>query len=263
MLRVIALLLKLDVKSRLEYRGAFLVDVIAMMLTYSSVYAVIWVLLLRFDTLGGWDWPELAVLLGYQLFTYSIGASLSFVQFRNMEELVRLGQLDALLVKPFSPWAYLTFSGFNIAYIGHITVAVGLMLWGVGQVGVAWNAGLVLYTVASVLSAAMVVAAFMTMIGASAIVLVQSSYLYSIFFGFWELSRFPLNIYPVALQWAMLTVIPLGYMSYVPAAVLLGKEVAILGSLAGPVSLLVGPLSVLLAMAHWRYCIRHYQGGGG
>jgi ABC-2 type transport system permease protein len=101
------------------------------------------------------------------------------------------------------------------------------------------------------------------MIGASAIVLVQSSYLYAIFFGFWELSRFPLNIYPAALQWAMLTVLPLGYMSYVPAAVLLGKDVVILGSLAGPVSLLAGPLSVLLAMAHWRYCIRHYQGGGG
>src|SRR5687767_11552747 len=177
MLKVIALLLKLDVKSRLEYRGAFLIDIFAMMLTYTSVYATIWVLLLKFNTLGGWDWPELAVLLSYQLFTYSIGASLSFVQFRNMEELVRLGQLDALLVKPFSPWAYLTFSGFNIGYTGHIIVAVGLMIWAVGQVDVAWNAGLALYLTASVVSASMVVAAFMTMIGASAMVLVQSSHL--------------------------------------------------------------------------------------
>jgi ABC-2 type transport system permease protein len=144
-----------------------------------------------------------------------------------------------------------------------ITVAVGLMIWALGQVDVAWNVGLVLYLLASVVSAAMVVAALMTMIGASAMVLVQSSYLYSIFFGFWELSRFPINIYPAALQWAMLTVIPLGYMSYVPAAVLLGKDVAVLGPLGGPLSLIVGPLFVLLAMAHWRYCIRRYQGGGG
>jgi ABC-2 type transport system permease protein len=203
------------------------------------------------------------VLLSFQLFTYSIGASLSFVQFRNMEELVRLGKLDVLLVKPFSPWAYLTFSGLNIGYTGHIIVAVGLMLWAVGQVDVAWNAGLVLYLIVSVVSASMVVAAFMTMIGASAMVLVQSSYLYSIFFGFWELSRFPINIYPAALQWAMLTVIPLGYMSYVPAAVFLGKDVAVLGVWGGPASLIAGPLSVLLAIAHWRYCIRHYQGAGG
>jgi ABC-2 type transport system permease protein len=263
MLRVIPLLIKMDVKSRLEYRGAFFIDITAMILTYSAVYAAIWVLLLKFNTLGGWDWPQLAVLLSFQLFTYSIGASFSFVQFRNMEELVRLGQFDVLLVKPFSPWAYLTFSGLNIGYTGHIIVAVGLMLWAVGQVDVAWNAGLVLYLMASVVSASMVVAAFMTMIGASAMVLVQSSYLYSIFFGFWELSRFPINIYPAALQWAMLTVIPLGYMSYVPAAVFLGKEVAILGDWGGPLSLVAGPLSVLLAVAHWRYCIRRYQGAGG
>ncbi len=263
MLRVLPLLVKMFVKSRTEYRGAFLLDIGAMILTYGSVYATIWVLLLRFDTLGGWNWPELAVLLSFQLFTYASGASFSFTQFRNMEEMVRLGQFDVLLVKPFSPWAYLTFSGLNIGYAGHFILAIGLMGWALGQVDVTWTPGLVLYLVASVVSASMVVAALMTMIGASAMVLVQSSYLYAIFFGFWELSRFPLNIYPAALQWAMLTVVPLAYISYVPAAVLLGKDVAVLGSLAGPVSLLVGPLSVLLAMVHWRYCIRHYQGGGG
>jgi hypothetical protein len=115
-----------------------------------------------------------------------------------MEEQVRLGQLDVLLVKPFSPWAYLTFSGYNIGYISHITLAVGLMAWAIWQVDVAWSIGLVLYLVAAIASAGMMVAAIMTMIGASSIVLVQSRYLFSIFFGFWELSRFPLNIYPAA-----------------------------------------------------------------
>ncbi len=263
MLRVIPLLIKMDVKSRLEYRGAFFIDITAMMLTYSAVYAAIWVLLLKFDTLGGWDWPQLAVLLGFQLFTYSIGASFSFVQFRNMEELVRLGQFDVLLVKPFSPWAYLTFSGLNIGYIGHITVAVGLMIWAIGQVDVAWNAGLVIYLIASVVSASMVVAAFMTMIGASAMVLVQSSYLYSIFFGFWILGRYPLSIFPVPLQWIMVTIVPLGFMNYVPVAVFLGKDVAVLGAWAMPLSLLAGPIAVGIAMLHWRWSIRRYQGGGG
>jgi ABC-2 type transport system permease protein len=263
MLRVLPLLVAMKVKSRMEYRAAFLIDTAAMILTYGSVYATFWVLLLKFETLAGWDWPQLAVLLSFQLFTYALGASFSFTQFRDMEELVRLGQLDALLVKPFSPWAYLTFGGYNIGYIAHVTLAVGLMGWAVGQVDVAWSPGLVLYLVAAVISAAMMVCAIMTMIGASSIVLVQSKYLYSIFFAFWELSRFPINIYPAALQWAMVTVMPLAFMSYVPAAVFLGKDVAVLGAWGGPLSLIAGPLSVLLAMAHWRYCIRRYQGGGG
>jgi ABC-2 type transport system permease protein len=262
-LKVIPLLVGMHIRSRMEYRGAFILDTASVVLQYAATYATIWVVLLRFTNLGGWNWPELAVLLSIQLFSYAIGASFSFAQFREMEELVRLGQFDALLVKPFSPWAFIAFSGFNIGYLGHIILSVGLMWWALGQVEIAWSPGLLLYLLAAVASASMVVCALMTMIGASSMVLVQSRYLYSIFFGFWELSRFPIGIYPAALQWAMVTIVPLGYISYVPAAVLLGKDVAILGPLGGPLSLIAGPLSVAVAVAHWRYCIRHYQGGGG
>lgn len=263
MLRVLPLLVAMKIRSRMEYRAAFFIDAFAMILTYGSVYATFWVLLLRFGSLAGWDWPQLAVLLSFQLFTYALGASFSFTQFRDMEEMVRLGQLDVLLVKPFSPWAFLTFSGYNIGYVAHVTLAVGLMIWAVGQVDVTWTPGLVLYLLAAIASAAMMVGAIMTMIGASSIALVQSKYLYSIFFGFWELSRFPLTIYPAALQWAMVTVMPLAFMSYVPAAAFLGKDVAILGPWAMPLSLLAGPLAVAIAMWHWRWSLRHYQGGGG
>jgi ABC-2 type transport system permease protein len=137
------------------------------------------------------------------------------------------------------------------------------MAWAIWQVDVAWSIGLVLYLIAAIASAGMMVAAIMTMIGASSIVLVQSRYLFSIFFGFWELSRFPLNIYPAALQWAMITVMPLAFMSYVPASVFLGKEVVVLGDFALIASLLAGPVAVGLAMLHWRWSIRRYQGGGG
>ncbi len=257
------LLVRMYVKSQMEYRGAFLLDRVAQIITYGAAYAAIWVLLDRFKTLGGWTWPELALLLSFQLLAYALGASLSFVQFRDLEKLVRLGQFDTLLVKPISPWAYLTFSGLNIGYLGHIVLAVALMAWSLAQVGASWTPWDGIYFVLALVSAAAVTAALMTMIGVAALVLVQSSYLYSIFFGFWELTRYPLNIYPAALQWMMVAVVPLGFMNYVPVAVFLGKDVVVLGALAAPLSLAAGPLLVGLAMLHWRWSIRRYQGGGG
>jgi ABC-2 type transport system permease protein len=109
----------------------------------------------------------------------------------------------------------------------------------------------------------MVTGAIMTMIGATALIWVRSNHLFAIFFGFWELTRYPISIYPVALQWMMVTIVPLGFMNYVPVAAFLGKDVAVLGGLAMPLSLLAGPVAVGLAMLHWRWCVRHYQGGGG
>ena len=204
------------------------------------------------------------MLLSFGVMSYALGAAFSFVQFRDMEEMVRLGTFDVLLVKPFSPWAYIVFSGFNADYIGHIVISGGLLIWAVTQVEVSWDFATTVYFVAAACSAALVVAAMLTMIGATALVLVQARALFAIFFGFWELTRLPMTILPAALQVLLLTAVPLGFMGYVPVAVLLGKEVPFLPMpWAAVASLAAGPLLTLVAMAHWRFVVSRYQGGGG
>ncbi|MGV8954505.1 MAG: ABC transporter permease, partial [Cypionkella sp.] len=262
-LRVLPLLVKMHIKSQMEYRGAFLLDRLAQIISYGSVYTTIWLLIRRFDTLGGWDWPQLALLLSFHLLAYSIGAAFSFVQLRNLEEIVRLGTFDTLLVKPISPWAYLVFSGLNIGYAGHVVLAVGLMGWAVMQVEIDWSIWSALYLLGGLLSAALITAALMTMIGASAMIMVRSSHLFSIFFGFWELARYPLGIFPGTLQLLMLTVAPLSFTAFVPVAALLGKPVPWLGDWAGPLGLAAGPVIAILAVMHWKYAVERYQGGGG
>lgn len=251
------------VRTRMEYRGAMILAWISQATSYASMYTAIALIVARFDTLGGWTWSEIALLLAFHLLGYSIGASMSFTQFREMEETVRLGTFDAILVKPIGPWTFIVFSGLNIGYFGHIVLAVALMAWALTQVSADWTLLNAAYFLAALISAAMIVAAIMTMIGATALIWVRSRHLYGIFFGFWELARYPLVIFPLPLQVLMLTIAPLGFMSYVPVAVALGKDVTILGAWAGPASLLAGPLAVLIAMAHWRYCLRNYQGAGG
>ncbi|MEO6013098.1 MAG: ABC-2 family transporter protein [Devosia sp.] len=264
MLGTIGLLMKMFVKTQMEHHAGFWLDRVAQIINYGAAYAAIWVLLLRFGTLGGWNWNELALLLSFQLLTYSIGASLSFVQLRDLDQMVRLGTFDVLLVKPISPWVYLVFGGFNaVGYSGHIALAIGLMVWSLAQVSVEWNAWSVIYLTLAVISSSMVTAAVITMIGAVALVTVQSNHLFSIYFGFWELTRYPVNIFPAAIQWIMVTVMPLAFMAYVPVAVFLGKQVAVLGEWGMVLSLLAGPILVGLAMMQWRWSIRHYQGAGG
>lgn len=262
-LAICAHLVRLEIRTRMEYRGAFVVHAVAMFLNYASAFAAIWILLEKFGTLGGWIWSEIALLLSFQLLAYALGAAMSFVQFRNFEETIRKGDFDVLLVKPFNPWAYIAFSGLNTGYAGHLVLAAGLMAWSLTQLDIAWSPGLAIYGVFALVNGCLVVAAVMTMIGASAMVLVQSRHLYSIFFGFWSLTRYPVNIFPLALQWLLVTIIPLGYMNYVPVAVFLDKDVAVLGPLGPLLSLVSGPISVMAAIAHWRFCLKRYQGAGG
>lgn len=262
-LSVLPALIRMYIKTKAEYRAGFWLDRFSQIVSYGAAFGTIWLLLQRFPNLGGWVWPELALLLSFQLLCYALGAAVSFVQLRDLEELVRLGTFDTLLVKPISPWAYLVFSGFEVGYVGHIVLAIGMIAWALGEVHVEWSAATVAYLVASTISASLVTTALITMIGTSALIWVRSHHLFSIFFGFWELTRYPINIFPTGLQVILLTVIPMAFMSYVPVAFLLGKDIPVLGLAGGLAAPFVGPALVLVAMAYWRYAITRYQGAGG
>ena len=170
---------------------------------------------------------------------------------------------DTLLVRPFSPWAYLVFSGLNISYAGHVILAVALMGWAVLSVDFAWSVWSASFLVAALLSATLLTAALITIIGATALIWVRSNHLFSIFFGFWELTRYPLNIFPGGIQTILITAVPLALTSSVPVAALLHKPIPILGDWGGLVALLAGPIWVVLAVTYWRYANSKYQGAGG
>jgi ABC-2 type transport system permease protein len=256
-------MVQLQVKMRLIHRGAFFLNRLAQVIAYVSAFSAIWVLIHKFDQLGGWSWPELAFLLSFQLLGYALGAAVSFTQMRDLEDTIRSGSFDTLLIKPMSPWAYLVFSGLNLGYIGHIVLAVAMLVWSVSATPILWTPWLAAYALASLLSGALVVAALLTMIGACALLWTRSRYLYNIFFGLWELTRYPLEIFPAGLQWLLVTLLPLGFLSYVPVAYLLGKQPVVVGHLGGLLAPLSGPAVAVLAVLYWRYCLRRYQGAGG
>ena len=149
----------------------------------------------------------------------------------------RLGTLDTLLTKPVSPWAYMVFSGLNPGYTGHVLLGIAMMAWALTIVPIAWSPGWFAYFILALISAGMVTGAILTMIGATAMIWTRSNHLYALFFGFWELSRYPITIFPVAIQATMLTIVPLGFMAAVPVVVLyiLAQRFVVQGLGAGAV----------------------------
>ncbi|WP_377297357.1 ABC transporter permease [Rhizobium sp. SGZ-381] len=256
-------LMRLRVRTRLEFRAALLITWLAQAFGYAGIFASIWLILTRFGTIGGWTWPQMAFLLGFHTLGYALGACFTLVQLRRMEDIVLGGEFDTLLVRPLNPWAYLVFSGFNIEYGGHIALGAGLVAWAWPQLSIAWTTDTCLLLAGELVSAALITASMITIIAACALVLGRARYLFGIYFDFWELSRYPASIFAAPFQVALLSIIPLGYMAYVPVAVLLGRPVPYLGAFAEIAALSAGPLSAVAAFFFWRFCLKRYQGGGG
>jgi ABC-2 type transport system permease protein len=262
-LALIPHLVVMDVRAQMEYRVAFWIDRIAQVITYGSSFAMIWIIADRFGGIAGWNWADLAMLFSFHLIGYAVGASVSFTQMRDLEEQVRLGTLDTILTKPVNAWVYIVFARLNIGYASHAILGVILMAVAIVNLDIDWTLLTTAYFAISLVSAAMVTGSILTFIGATALIWTRSNHLYSLYFGFWELSRYPLNVFPAAIQGVMLTILPLGFMAAVPVAVLLGKPVPFLGDWAAPAALLAGPAFTVVTIAYWRYAMSRYQGAGG
>lgn len=192
-------------------------------------------------------------MLGFHTLAYALGALFTLVQLRAMEELVRLGTYDTLLVRPVSPWAFLVFSGINIEYGGHVSLGIGLIVWALFQLGLDWSFLTILQFALSLISAALLSGAMLTAIAALALVLTRSRYLFGLYFDFLEMSRYPLAILAMPLQFMLLTVMPLGFMGYVPVAALLGKPVPLIGD-AAPFAAIPASGGIRARVAECRRC---------
>ncbi len=261
--RLFGKLLRLLVKERMEYRGDFALGAIAQMISYIADYVVIWLFIQRFDTIAGWAWPEISLLYSFGLLTYSIGAAFSFVQMRQLEAEVKNGTFDTLLIKPVNSYFYLICRGFNLGYVAHVLVSGSVMVWALLQMDIRWSPLTVAFVLASIIGGAMIQAAVLSGIGTLAFVWVRTGFLFTLFFKLKDFVSYPLPIFGSVIQITLTFIVPLAFINYYPAAVLLGKDTLYLSGWAYLIVPVVGPLCYWLSYRFWRFGVNRYQGAGG
>lgn len=263
MLKLFLVFFKYLVKEKMEYRAAFLMGAFAQMLAYGANYLVVWMLMLQFETLNGWTWPEIAFLYSIGLFTYALGASFTFVQMSSLEWMIRDGSFDGVLVKPVNPFFYYTTRTFNTAYIAHIALSGTILVWSMTQIEIEWNLLNSIYFFLFLISGGFILAAMMTIIGSLSFIIIRANFLFSLFHRLREFISYPLTLYGSFIQVLLIFIVPLGFVNFVPSSYLLDKPVPFLGNYGFWIAPLVGPVFFWLAYKVFMYGINKYQGAGG
>lgn len=256
-------LVRLLLKEKMEYRADFVLSAFAQIISYAGDYIVIWLFMKQFNSIAGWNWPEIALLYSIGLFTYALGASFSFVQMSGLEGQVREGTFDTLLIKPVNPYLYLISRGFNLAYIAHISISGTVLIWAIAQLNIQWAWTDYLYLLLALISGAMIHAGLLTAIGATTFVWVRTGYLFSLFFHLKEFISYPLPIFGTVVQLLLTVGVPLAFVNFYPAAFLLSYETSLIPHWAKWLVPLAGPLIYGLGYRFWMYGANKYQGAGG
>jgi ABC-2 type transport system permease protein len=253
---------RLRMRERMEYRMAYLTGILAQIIGWGGEYMVVWMVLHRFRTLNEWTWPEVAFLFSLQLLTYALGASFVFSAMVELEPMVAQGEFDTVLVTPVDPLLYLAARKYNVGYVAHILLASGFLLWCTRELSVSWTPLSVAYLAGAVIGGACIQAAALIAVGSRIFGSVRLGGAFSLYFSVKEFASFPMSLYGPAIQWVLTFVIPLAFINFYPASMLLGKRD---GLLRGPILLAapaVGPALLWGASRLFKSGISRYQGAG-
>lgn len=261
-MRLFLVFFKYHVKERMEYRAAFLIGAFAQIIAYAANYLVVWMLMQQFETINGWTWPEVAFLYSTSLFVYAIGASFTFVQMQFLEDMVRDGTFDTILIKPRNPYFYFVTSTFNNAYIAHLLLSGSILVWSLGQLGFKWDLFNIIFFILCLISGSLIIAGMLTIIGSLTFKVVRLRFLFSLFNRMREFISYPISIYHFAIQVMLIFIIPMAFVNFVPSSLLLGKDMIVMNEIAY-IAPFVGPVLFYVSYKLWMRNVNHYQGAGG
>lgn len=254
---------RLRMKERMEYRAAYLLGIVAQIWGYGAQYLAVWLLLHRFRAIHGWSWPQIAFLYSLDLFTYALGAAFTFSPMTELEQMVEQGTFDGVLVLPTNPYIYLTARMYNLGYLAHVTLSGFVLVWAITQLSIHWTALTVLYLCLVLISGVLLQAAAFTLLGTWAFIFVHSQFLFNLYYSFKTFISYPVSVYGAFVQILLTAVIPLAFINFYPATILLSKEGQLFPGWTGWLAPLIGPLMFVTAYKIWMYGVDKYQSAGG
>jgi ABC-2 type transport system permease protein len=250
-----------SLRSRMQYKMNFLVS----SFSYGMIMAVDFILLAailkRFDHVQGWHLYEVGLLYGISSSAISLYRVFG-AEIHNFERYMVEGEFDSLLIRPVSPLTLLLTKNMDLSRIGG--AAQGFIILVISLAGINLEksemALLMLYLPISIVSGVVICFSLGLLTATIAfwtqrIKDFQSFTLYAPF----NAANYPMNIYPGWLKIIFFTVIPVGFMNYIPILYLLNKGGSI-WNLGWPPA--VALVFLCLALQFWNFGIKHYHSTG-
>ncbi|MEH2239794.1 ABC transporter permease [Nostoc sp.] len=251
-LKVLRLFWGAAIASELEYRINFFIATLSSLGNLAGSLFGLFLFYRTGYTFSGWSWEAALVVIG--IFTLLQGFSATFLA-SNLNRIVRHvqeGTLDFILLKPIrsqfwlsthtlSPWGLpdLVFGSIIIGYAGK-RLGVGIDDY--------------LLSVLPLLFSFVILYSLWFMLGATSIWFVKIYNVTEVLRGLLEAGRYPIAAYPTAYRFFFTFVMPVAFLTTVPAQALLGRS---------EISWLIGAAILALALFFastwfWRFALRFY-----
>src|SRR5687768_11243960 len=262
-LRLYLRLVGVSMQARLQYRADFIMGMLNVIALNAVNLGIIGILVYRFVDLNGWIVWELFFLYCLWLLGHSL-YSLFFWHFWELEEYLTQGTFDQFLLRPASP--FIQFLGREVQYIGFadMFVAISGLSLSYVNLGLHWDEPSWLFFFLVVISGTVIETTLTLMMACISFWTGRSSMAIDVVMEFNMLvQHYPIDIFGSWFRVVVTGLIPVAFMNYYPALILLDKVNPDGAGWLGYLSPLVALLLVGITASVWHFALRRYSSSGG
>ncbi|HEX7091281.1 MAG TPA: ABC-2 family transporter protein [Longimicrobiales bacterium] len=258
-LRVLRTFMAANLAEELEYRANLVASVLGTLFWMGLAVLTAGVFFRQTNELGGWGFWEVAALLGVFNAVAGVVEALLRPNIGRIVQHVRDGTLDLILAKPLDPQLHLSFRRLVIWRGTDVLLGLGLAGYAVMRAGAAPS-------LESLAAFALTLGAALAIVYAVWLGLMTLSFwfvavenLEILFDSVYEAARFPVSAYPRAMRFVLVYLIPIAWITTVPASALTGRS----GVATAAISLAVAAAALVATRLLWRAALRRYTSAGG
>ncbi|MEV0793010.1 ABC-2 family transporter protein [Kribbella sp. NPDC050459] len=235
-------------RAQLQYRVNFWTTLMGGVAYQGTQLLFLGVLLGKFGLIGGWGFPEVAFVFAMRLASHALYV-VPFGSLRLLDEMVRDGEFDRVLLRPVNPFLQLVTRWFPLMSLGDAMLGAGALIIFSWQAPIDWTGAKVVYLLLAVVGGGLVETGIQTFFCGLSFV-ATSTFSLRIFAdtSITQFSGYPLTMFGRGVFYAFCTLVPMAFISFLPATVLLGRTADVplptwltfLSPLAGAVVFVLG-----------------------
>jgi viologen exporter family transport system permease protein len=252
-LRLLGVFARASISAQMEYRANFLVSLFGALLAAGGALFGLLVLSGDGQPVGGWSYREACIVVG--LFTIIQGfiGTLLYPNLNKIGESIRLGTMDFTLLKPIDSQFLVSTRNVNFFTSFAMLIGAGITIWAAS--------GIPGLTPAQALAGALLFGAALAIVYAIWFILTTTAFWFvkvenitELFNGLFRAGQFPVTAFPGWVRLLFTFVVPVAFITTVPAEAILGR--INLGTALAALGIALGLL--LVARWFWGVAVRSY-----
>ena len=209
--------------SQTEYQANLLFDLLGMGGNLAGSLFVMSLFFQGGQSLGGWSWPEALVVLGVYTLLDGVASTLLRPNLSRIVTHVQEGTLDFVLLKPIDSQFWLSTRTFSLGGLPEIAAGLGLIAWAAPAAGSRPGPVMLAATALMLAASLTILYSLWFVLATTSIWFVKTWNATEVLRNTLTAGRYPITAYPQTLRVHFTVVIPIAFLTTVPAEAILGR----------------------------------------